>query len=124
MTKDNSRRLILTRADEITPSPFRGRGTWGPWHLDKHTGELWTEAGGYRYGIDLNTCTNSAEVLDWICQIAGKLWATDDAGQYAITAGLVNAFIDVIHPQANLCSFGQSKRLTKAQIGRLVEQGP
>lgn len=98
------------------------RGSWGPWHLDRAQRLLWTGAGGYRYEIDLDSCTTSAEVLDWICQIAGKTWGGSDAEHAAITAGLVQAFDDVLNPQANLCSSGRGTRLSKPQIRYLVGQ--
>lgn len=106
-------------------TPLRRRGheepeRWGPWHLDSTACLLWTEAGRYRYEIDLYDCDTSAQILDWICQIADKLWGDDLAERNAITAGLVNALIDVLHPQANLCSWGQSTKISKAQIKHLV----
>lgn len=109
---------VTARADD---SPLFRRGRyWGPWHLDRAQRALWTEAGGYRYEIDLGTCTSSAEVLDWICQINGKLWGDTQAGHNAIVAGLVDALTEVLHPQANLCSDGRGKRLSKPQIRYLT----
>lgn len=110
---------VIVRMKQV--SPLRYRGGWGPWHLDAKARTLYTEAGGYRYDIDLETCTNSAEVLDWICQIAEKHWGPEE-GRPAIVAGLVHALIDVLHPQGNLCSWGQSKRLTRAKIRHLVDE--
>lgn len=86
------------------------RTTWGEWHLDPTVYVLYTEAGGYRYEVDLERCLTSAEVLDWICQIAGKIW------DEPIVGDLVQAIDDVLRPQANLCSFGASKRLTKKTV--------
>lgn len=88
----------------------------------------------YRYEVDLYRCTSSAEVLDWIIQIAGKEWASAEHGgddsehnpdgwtDDAILAGLVRALDDVLHPQAHLCSFGTSKRLGRRRIVELVAQ--
>jgi hypothetical protein len=121
MNTDRTAEAVTTRADD--DSPFRRRGRcWGPWHLDRAQRALWTEAGGYRYEIDLASCTSSAEVLDWICQINGKLWADTQAGQNAIVAGLVDALTEVLHPQANLCSDGRGKRLSKPRIRYLVSR--
>jgi hypothetical protein len=72
-------------------------GPWGPWRFDARRRVLdhdW-------YEIDLDRCTSSAEVLDWICQVAGKSWADD-----ATIAGLVRALDDVLAPQQYLCGFG------------------
>jgi hypothetical protein len=103
-------------------SVFKNYGSWGPWHLDEDLLVLWTEAGGYRYEIDLEECDSSAQVLDWICQIAGKTWGGSEAAHNHIVGGLVNALIGVLHPQANLCSSGRGKRLTNARIRYLASQ--
>jgi len=88
---------------------------WGPWHLEPELRVLVTRTGGYRYEIDLDGCTSSAAVLDWICQIANKAWCDDET-----LAGLVRAFLDILHPQGNLCSRGDDKRLSLARIVELV----
>lgn len=95
---------------------MRTNRDWTPWHLDVELRVLWTNAGGYYYEIDLDTCTTPAEVLDWICQIAGKQWETP------ATLGLVNALNDILHPQAHLCSSGQSKTITRPRIRALVAE--
>lgn len=53
------------------------------------------------YPIDIDRCTTSAELLDWLMQVAKKTWAND-----ATLAGLCRAFNDVLRPQATLCSGG------------------
>jgi hypothetical protein len=83
-----------------------------------------TEPSGYRYEVDLERCLSSAEVLDWICQIAGKDWTDDSTVANATLAGLVRAINDVLNPQAHLCSSGQSKRLDPRQISELVRKAP
>lgn len=89
---------------------------WGPWRLDPEVRVLYpTGPGHYRYEVDLDRCRTSAEVLDWICQIAGKTWADD-----ATIAGLVRALNDLLTPQAHLCSSGQSKTMSVRQIARHV----
>ena len=57
----------------------------------------------HRWGmvVDLDRCTTSAEVLDWILQIRHKTWTTDQD-----VADLVHALDDVLRPQAKLCSWG------------------
>jgi hypothetical protein len=54
------------------------------------------------YDIDLEGCTTSAAVLDWIAQVEGKVWATPSDVGY-----LVAALCDLLNPQANLCSLGE-----------------
>lgn len=112
-----ARSLMLTPASEI---PIKGRGKprpeWGPWNLDGDVYVLWTDAPGYRYEVDLEQCTTSAQVLDWICQVARKEWP----GRDRIIAGLVTAVDDVLTPQAHLCSCGQSGHLSKSAIRKLV----
>src|SRR5688572_29071962 len=87
---------------------------WGPWRLDPEARVLYPDE-PCQYEIDLDTCTTSAEVLDWICQVIGKSWADD-----ATVAGLVRALDDVLTPQAHLCSSGRSKRLSRRSIAVLV----
>lgn len=77
------------------------RNAWGPWRFDARRRAL-DHANGYY--ADLDRCTTSAELADWIFQIAGKLWADD-----ATLAGLVRALDALLEPQATLCSFGLEK---------------
>jgi hypothetical protein len=56
------------------------------------------------YEIDLETCTTSAAVLDWIMQVAGKTFATDH-----VLAALVRDLFWILAPQATLCSTGIEK---------------
>lgn len=112
--------LRLTRASDIQPEA-RGerRPEWGPWDIDRGIYVLWTVAPGYRYEVDLELCTSSAQVLDWICQVARKEWS----GRDRVIAGLVTALDDVLNPQARLCSCGRSKRLSRPAIRSLVKAG-
>jgi hypothetical protein len=75
---------------------------WGPWCLDPtrlvlecYEGRRWV------YEVDLEQCTTSAQVLDWIAQVAMKTWATD-----AVIAGLIRALDAVLDLQSNLCGMG------------------
>lgn len=98
-------------------APTTPRPSWGPWKLDPSARVLYVDDPcPYRYEVHLDRCTTSAEVLDWICQVAGKTWAND-----ATLAGLVRALDDVLAPQANLCSGGRSKRIGRAKVHRLVK---
>jgi hypothetical protein len=93
--------------------------TWGPWRLDLnlmvlHAGDL------ANYGIELRSCTNSAAVLDWVMQVAGKSWV-----DRAALGGFVRAVDDLLRPQKHLCSFAgpfgrDGDRLTVGQIEELV----
>jgi hypothetical protein len=50
------------------------------------------------YEVDLERCTTSAAVLDWIIQVSLKPWATD-----SILAELVHKLEEYLQPQQNLC---------------------
>lgn len=87
------------------------RPGWGPWHLNVSAFTLEHDD----YEVDLEQCTSSAEVLDWIVQVASKNGATD-----TVVAGLVRAINDVVSPQENLCSHGKGATLTSKQVRQLV----
>jgi hypothetical protein len=98
----------------------RKRTDWGPWALDTEAMVLRIEAEGHPlvdYEVDLEWCRDSAQVLDWICQLLHK--GRDD---YPMIFGLVNALDDVLHPQRNLCSSGKHKTITKTQVAALAYQ--
>lgn len=101
---------------------------YGPWRLDVDSRVLFLpvagndgfdHADGLAYYIDLERCLTSAQVLDWIFQVAAKSWA-----DHGVLGGLISALDDILDPQANLCSFGQPKSLTEADIARLVAEIP
>lgn len=75
------------------------------WRLKLSNATLWfeekTDDDYVWYEIDLDRCSTSAQVLDWIAQVEGKMWATD-----RILAGLVRALDLVLSLQPTLCSFG------------------
>lgn len=50
---------------------------WGNWHYDPNFFTLGYQ-NGYVYFIDLNDCTNSSEILDWLLHLAGKSWITPE----------------------------------------------
>jgi hypothetical protein len=87
------------------------RACWGPWRLSGT--RLADDQHGY--DVELLTCTSSAEVLDWLCQITAKDW-----GSPHVVGHLVRAFNEVLNPQANLCSWGQPMTMTKAQIRQVI----
>jgi hypothetical protein len=87
---------------------------WGKWNLEKENFTLNHKNG---YEIDLEELDTSAEVLDWICQVADKEWADEKC-----IADLVKAFIDILDPQANLCSGGCHKTIDPtAKIREYIE---
>jgi hypothetical protein len=73
--------------------------SWGPWILmSNETLQLYLE-GSWTYEIDLQGCRSSAALLDFVCQIAGKAWATPD-----VVGHMVIALNQTLLPQAFLCS--------------------
>ncbi|MGH7409165.1 MAG: hypothetical protein ACREKF_14305 [Candidatus Methylomirabilales bacterium] len=83
--------------------PAEPKDGFGGWWLDRESMCLVfrDELLGEIYDVDLGRCRTSAEMLDWIMQVASKSWASDSA-----IAGLVRALNHYLHPQATLCSFG------------------
>lgn len=88
---------------------------WGPWKLDRINRVLRIDSANGPYEVDLGSCRSSPEVLDWIYQITGKPWADD-----AVLAGFVRAIGDILDPQVNLCSWGQSTELSESSLHELV----
>jgi hypothetical protein len=79
--------------------------SWGPWVYDPSDHTLnHGPVTDWVYFIDLREITTSAQMLDWIFQIAGKTWGTP-----AVVGGLVQAFEDLLNPQGALCSFGMER---------------
>lgn len=91
--------LTFSSADELLAMKFPLKRKYGPWTFKKRGMYLDYQNG--RYYVDLNDCNTSAQILDWICQVNGKPWATAD-----VIKGLIDAIDDLLEPQANLCSFG------------------
>src|SRR5690606_4151805 len=82
---------------------------FAPWKFKKSTLELTIDKeeagkGQVRYAIDLEKCTTSAEVLDWIMQVVGKNWGTDQ-----VIASLIRALQYYLRPQETLCSLGKEQ---------------
>lgn len=74
------------------------------WRFDPQTRVLsyFNERGAWLYEVDLDRCRTSAELLDWIFQVAQKRWATD-----RVLAALIHAMNAVLRPQSTLCGCGQ-----------------
>lgn len=88
------------------PVPEHGN-TWGGWEYNAKVRVLTYLPEDYE--IDLEECTDSAETMDRIFQIAGKGWGTPQ-----VLGDLVQAIQDLLRPQANLCSFGVDKKFDAA----------
>ncbi|MGH7256380.1 MAG: S4 domain-containing protein, partial [Nitrospirales bacterium] len=81
----------------------KGMGSDYPWKFDSKnlTLTLRTNDPQQSYQIDLKKCRTSAEVLDWIMQVAGKSFVDDH-----ILALLIHELNRLLYPQGNLCSLG------------------
>jgi len=100
------------------PGPRKyGPAKWGKWRLVRKMGRL--VYGDFFYAIDLERCLDSAQVLDWIMQLHGKRWISDEDMR-----DLLRAFHDLLDPQANMCSFGINRKdAPQLSIQRLQEWG-
>lgn len=88
-----------------TPAPPT---RWGDWQYDADRFALTYVPS--RYDIDLDTCTDSAQVLDWIFQVTGKGWG-DKSG-----SDVIEAFRAILRPQAYLCSDGRGKTIQPRKV--------
>ena len=85
-----------------------------PWILRKSTGTLYHKDHP-SYLIDLERCTTSSEVLDWIAQLATKQWvSTTDLGMF------VRMLDSILHFQSRLCPSGTSLKITIEELNRLI----
>ena len=90
---------------------------WGPWRLEADgSPQLIHGSGQGDYYVSLGSCTSSAEVLDRIIQVAEKTWADN-----ATTGALITALDDILRPQSTLCSAGQPKTTTTAEINERAQ---
>lgn len=112
---DTDRRVRSQSLSEI-PRLRRPAANWGPWQLDAERYVLVHAEQDHSYEIDLEDCTSSAEVLDWVCQIAGKGWGDDRT-----VSGLVRALDEVLFPQAHLCPSGKSRQLSRKRVRELID---
>ena len=85
----------------ITPSRG-GRRTIRVWVFDPEALTLTHRKEGYE--VDLEELNSSAEMLDWIVQIAKKTWV--DASTLAEFVWALDEIFDI---QANVCSFGKNR---------------
>ncbi len=78
---------------------------WGPWKLGSRNALFcYDPAGKFDnpvYWIDLEQMDSSAQILEKICDVANKNWATAD-----LVANLVWALEDIFDPRRNMCPGG------------------
>ena len=90
--------------------------TYGPWKYDSESMLLTLERDGqHLYEVPLDECTTSAQTLDWIMEVTGKTWASDED-----LAGLLRALDDVLDPPGNLCAQGIERGPVKWSEGRVT----
>jgi len=70
------------------------------------------------YFIELERCLTSAQVLDWIMQLASKSWISP-----TLLGLTVFALNFTLRPQAHLCSFGCDHPLAPDSIKAIVANG-
>lgn len=91
----------LIAAIDAVPYPVAG-DRWGDWEWDAERLVLFHRV--RHFEVDLERMNTSAAVLDWICQVSKKAWASPkDVGD------LVQAVDDLLCPQENLCSWCMSR---------------
>lgn len=78
---------------------------WGRWEYSKDTLEvIYHSPDGWQYGVDLERSNTSAQILDWIIQIAQKAWATpEDIGN------LVRAFDELTEYDLQALIYGSQE---------------
>ena len=105
---------VFSPFDVEMPEPVNG-DRWGYWELDTTELTLTFDPSdhGREYWIRLDTINTSAQMLDWIFQLSGKTWMTPKD-----RADLLDAFEDILDPQATLCSGGESKTLNAKEYLR------
>jgi hypothetical protein len=122
-------RVTIRLATDIAASPDPHDHGWGCWRLKPQTYELearvslFVDRPDCRYEVDLEDCRTSAEVLDWVMQVAHKAWASSE-----VIAGLVHALDDLLQPQGTLCSSGIDKHLTtvavRSRVAKFAREHP
>jgi hypothetical protein len=93
----------------------RPHTTWGPWRFRPDNLTLELEDGTYY--VDLEECLSSGQTLDWLCQVAEKGWCDAEMAGH-----LLQAITDLLHPQANLCSWGQDKTIPRERIAAITRK--
>lgn len=90
---------------------------WGGWQFVRSNYTLIHLDAPY-YEIDLDRIHDSATMLDFIFQVTSKEWMTIED-----RINLIEAFREIFDPQANLCSWGQSKEIEPVSFLREKYEG-
>lgn len=94
-------------ASDYKPRTYRNGHRWGRWRFvaKDRCLEFIDDTGRMLYDICLTRCQTSAQILDWLCQVSHKQWATsEDVGN------LVRALDDLVGGlQSRLCGSGAEK---------------
>ena len=102
--------LTVARASDLPPPAPVGAAipdgaVWGKWRYNKKNLTL-VHLEHSSYEIDLEKCATCAEVLAWLCRIAGKsrgFYSFEDVGY------LIVAINKLLAPQSMLCGGGIDK---------------
>jgi hypothetical protein len=83
---------------------------WGHWHYNReiNTLDYIDDDGVHCYEIDLDRMATSAQCLDWIFQVAFKVWMNDQD-----RTALLAAIRKKVHPQRTLCAWGKEVLVAK-----------
>lgn len=99
---DNENTFQSINLFEDRPPEQPRSGFFGGWTLNREALAL----DHSHYQIDLQRCQDAKSILDWICQIADKMWADD-----ATLAGAVRLLNRTLRPQeTGICSGGSWRK--------------
>jgi hypothetical protein len=86
------------------------RVQWGQWKYRADVFSLDNETQGYE--VDLDTCTDSAQILNWVFQASSKEWSNE------ASVDLIEAFRDIFNRQANVCPGGKGKKIDPRAVAQ------
>ena len=113
---ETGRSVVPARDCYDEPHEHYADKAWEDWQLCAGGSEPTLHNGGYWFSLT-ERGANSARLLDIIFQAGEKQ-----------PAGLIEALRDILHPQANLCSFGRGTKLSasgvREQVRRLTAGWP
>ena len=99
-------------AREVGPTSTTPPKRWGPWSFKRSNLTLVHDDG---YEVDVERCTNSAQTLDWIAQIANKKTHTvESVGHF------VRAINDLLRLQETVCGSGVDHTIDVKKVLRRV----
>lgn len=78
-------------------------------HYNSKRNEITINVNGCIYEIPLDRMKTSAQVLDWVAQLSGKVWMTNEA-----LGAFVREIDRVLYLQNNYCSWGRSRGVVDA----------